>query len=66
MTKVDNLLSTMTAMCIASEIQTKAEIENARKTRKEYVCPILKESNPKEWRKKQLQKQSRKKNRGKK
>ena len=63
MTKADNLLSTMTAMCIANEIQN---IENARKTRKEYVCPTLKESNPKEWRKKQLQKQSRKKNRGKK
>lgn len=63
MTKVDNLLSTMTAVCIANELQT---IENARKTRKEYVCPTLKESNPKEWRKKQLQKQSRKKNRGKK
>lgn len=63
MTKVDNLLSTMTAMCIANELQTKAEIEN---TRKEYVCPTLKESNPKEWRKKQLQKQARKKNRGKK
>lgn len=63
MTKVDNLLSTMNAMCIANELQTKAEIENARK---EYVCPTLKESNPKEWRKKQLQKQARKKNRGKK
>lgn len=62
MTKVDNLLSTMTAMCIANELQTKAKIEN---TRKEYVCPTLKESNPKEWRKKQLQKQARKKNRGK-
>lgn len=66
MTKLDNLSSTMTAMCIASEIQTKAEIEYARRTRKEYVQPTLKESNPKEWRKKQLQKQARKKNRGKK
>lgn len=66
MTKLDNLSSAMTAMCIASEIQTKAEIENARRTRKEYVRPTLKESNPKEWRKKQLQKQARKKNRGKK
>ena len=63
MTKVDNLSSAMTAMCISNELQT---IENARRTRKEYVCPTLKESNPKEWRKKQLQKQSRKKNRGKK
>ena len=63
MTKLDNLLSTMTAMCISNELQT---IEYARRTRKEYVCPTLKESNPKEWRKKQLQKQSRKKNRGKK
>lgn len=66
MTKVDNLLSTMTAMCIANELQTKAEIEYARRNRKEYVRPTLKESNPKEWRKKQLQKQARKKNRGKK
>lgn len=63
MTKVDKLLSTMTAMCIANEIQN---IEYARRTRKEYVRPTLKESNPKEWRKKQLQKQARKKNRGKK
>lgn len=63
MTKVDNLLSIMTAICILDEFQT---IENARRTRKEYVQPTLKESNPKEWRKKQLQKQSRKKNRGKK
>ena len=63
MTKLDNLSSTMTAMCISKELQT---IENARRTRKEYVCHTLKESNPKEWHKKQLQKQSRKKNRGKK
>ncbi len=63
MTKIDNLL---TAMCIANELQTKAEIENVRRTRKEYIQPTLKESNPKEWRKKQLQKQARKKNRGKK
>lgn len=66
MTKLDNLSSTMTAMCIANELQTKEEIEYARRTRKEYVCSTLKESNPKEWRKKQLQKQARKKNRGKK
>ena len=32
MTKLDNLSSTMTAMCIANELQT---IENARRIRKE-------------------------------
>ena len=57
---MSDLKSLMSTLAITTAI-TETNIARAKKT--EYKSPTLKESNPKEWRKKQLQKQSRKKNR---